>query len=455
MKRCLPCFLLVMLVLCGVPQSTPAETFAYIPSEDGNVTQVDTTEETFVSVVLTETETPFGAAVTPNGFYLLVTSSPELTDPVDLEDPDNLGTVTRINTSSFLTSGTQIEVGVDPRGVAVDSKGSYAYVANFAADTLSRINMATLSVSEIDLGEESVPFYGPFGVAAIYDEVDDVYKVYVSNNTADTVSVISDDGDTATVEDDDIPVGTNPAGIAITPDGSFVYVANNGSDNVSIIQTSDNTVAKTLSVGDEPWGVAVGSDGDFVYITNSGDNTVTVIATDTQTIHDEFNVGSQPKGVAAPKNGDFAYVVNQDDDDTITRIDMDTQTAEPLEEEVEIGNASALGAFIGGMQPTAPSGLEATEQSYDEIELTWTDNSDDESGFKIERREDSEEGFAQVAKVDADETTFNDDDLRGERTYHYRVRAFNEAADSDYATEASATTEEGRFSWCFIQTLLR
>ncbi len=448
MRRWLTCLGLILSILCGFSQAFAADTFAYIPNDDGNVTRVNAGDETFDSVEFSAGDPLFGAAVTPNGITLLVTNRGDLSNP---------GTLTLVNASAFLSTGAQFDrtVGVDPRGVAVDSQGNFAYVANFSDGTLSKVNMAALTVSgdAISVGGSD---YGPLGVVAFFDEVDDINKVYVTNNSVNSVSVIHDDGVTVTLEAE-IDVGVQPVGVAVTPDGTTVYVANSGSNTVSIIQTSDNTVSATLAVGNEPWGLAVGADGDFVYVTNSNsDNTdadtVMVIATSTQTVQNTFTVGDQPRGVAAPKNGDFAYVVNQGDD-TISKIDMEALTATTIGTG-EISNASALGAFIGATPPSSPSGLTATARSSDEIELSWTDNADDETGFKIERREDSETGFTQIAKADANATSFNDGSLRDTTTYHFRVRAFNEAADSAFSGEATATTEEGDFSWCYIQTLL-
>ena len=94
------------------------------------------------------------------------------------------------------------------------------------------------------------------------------------------------------------------------------------------------------------------------------------------------------------------------------------------------------------------------ENGYDKISLSWTDNASDETGFKIERRLETGNRYTQIASVAANATTYLDTGLRGNTSYMYRVRAYNEAADSDYATAAGATTDEGKFSWCFIQTLL-
>ena len=46
-----------------------------------------------------------------------------------------------------------------------------------------------------------------------------------------------------------IPVGDNPQGIAITPDGKTAYVVNGGSDTVTPIDTSNNTPGATVPVG--------------------------------------------------------------------------------------------------------------------------------------------------------------------------------------------------------------
>src|SRR5215218_7496635 len=62
---------------------------------------------------------------------------------------------------------------------------------------------------------------------------------YVANACNDTVSVIDRATNTVTAT---IPVGSNPTGVAITPDGTRVYVTNLNSNNVSVIDTATNTV---------------------------------------------------------------------------------------------------------------------------------------------------------------------------------------------------------------------
>lgn len=61
-----------------------------------------------------------------------------------------------------------------------------------------------------------------------------------------------------------IPVGTEPRGCALTPSGNFLYVANHTAGTVSIINTSNRTVAKTLTGFVRPYAVAITNSGDQV-----------------------------------------------------------------------------------------------------------------------------------------------------------------------------------------------
>jgi chitodextrinase len=89
--------------------------------------------------------------------------------------------------------------------------------------------------------------------------------------------------------------------------------------------------------------------------------------------------------------------------------------------------------------PIAPSNLRATAVSSSQITLTWQDNSDNEQGFKIERRVEGG-SYSQIATVEANTQSYSDSGLSSEATYCYRVRAYNSAGDSPFSDEACATT---------------
>jgi subtilisin family serine protease len=89
--------------------------------------------------------------------------------------------------------------------------------------------------------------------------------------------------------------------------------------------------------------------------------------------------------------------------------------------------------------PDTPEDLEAEAVSAAQIDLSWTDNASDESGFKIERATLSE-GYRHVITLGPNEESYNDPGLSESTTYYYKVRAFNAAGDSEYSNEDDATT---------------
>jgi subtilisin family serine protease len=89
-------------------------------------------------------------------------------------------------------------------------------------------------------------------------------------------------------------------------------------------------------------------------------------------------------------------------------------------------------------EPAMPSLLAAGTLSSSQIDLTWTDNSSDESGFKIERKTGSQGTYSHIATVRA--SVDSDTGLSEATTYYYRVCAFNSAGNSNYSNEAHATT---------------
>ncbi|MEA3313527.1 MAG: fibronectin type III domain-containing protein, partial [Caldisericota bacterium] len=102
-------------------------------------------------------------------------------------------------------------------------------------------------------------------------------------------------------------------------------------------------------------------------------------------------------------------------------------------------NETTITTPVCGTVPSAPIGLSATAESSSEISLTWTDNSDNEDGFKIERKE-AGGTFAEIDTALADATTYSDTTVSPETTYYYRIRAYNTIGDSVYSDEAHATT---------------
>jgi hypothetical protein len=91
--------------------------------------------------------------------------------------------------------------------------------------------------------------------------------------------------------------------------------------------------------------------------------------------------------------------------------------------------------------PAAPSGLNAVNVSSSQNDLTWTDNSSNETTFHIERSANAQYGpFTQIATTTANVVAFSDTTVAADQTYYYRVRASNAAGYSLYTLTVSVIT---------------
>lgn len=95
-----------------------------------------------------------------------------------------------------------------------------------------------------------------------------------------------------------------------------------------------------------------------------------------------------------------------------------------------------------GDPPTAPGGLVAKSVSSNQVNLSWNDNSDNESFFKIERSlATAPLSYTPHDTLSANVTAYADTGLDPMTTYFYRVSAVNENGESAFSNEVSATTE--------------
>jgi hypothetical protein len=91
--------------------------------------------------------------------------------------------------------------------------------------------------------------------------------------------------------------------------------------------------------------------------------------------------------------------------------------------------------------PAAPTNLTGSAVSASQINLSWTDNSNNEQGFRIERCTGNNcTGFVQIAQVGANITAFSNTGLARNTRYRYRVRAFNAGGNSGYSNIITVRT---------------
>ena len=92
--------------------------------------------------------------------------------------------------------------------------------------------------------------------------------------------------------------------------------------------------------------------------------------------------------------------------------------------------------------PDTPSNLTAIMQSTTQVQLNWTDNSNNESGFLVERGTASGGPFTNVTTLGTNEVTYTDMGLTPDATYYYRVSAHNDNGNDGYSNEVQAVMKQ-------------
>ena len=92
--------------------------------------------------------------------------------------------------------------------------------------------------------------------------------------------------------------------------------------------------------------------------------------------------------------------------------------------------------------PAAPSNLAITSLLSNQVSLSWSDNSNNETGFKIQRKTGATGTYADIRTTGANVASYTDNDtaLKDGTLYYYRVSATNATGDSAFSNEASGTT---------------
>jgi len=281
----------------------------------------------------------------------------------------------------------------DPRAIAVDPTGKFAYVINGGCGYGSYVSMYTINSATGALApiEPPATTYG-YGLYTESVTVDPSGKFVYATNSGNVFDYSSEaDGNLAMYTIDtttgaltstgpitgeingNCPGLCFPAWVVADPSGKFAYVAVSGNDSASTgsvityaINATNGALASTgttgtIATGINPVSVAVDPAGKFVYVANSGSNDVSMYtintATGALTSAGTVATGKVPSSVAVDPAGMFAYVADNGAND----VSMYTINA-------TTGALTSIGTIATGTSPVTvavdPTGKFAYVTNY-------------------------------------------------------------------------------------------
>lgn len=280
---------------------------------------------------------------------------------VSMGAPGTHGSLAIIDTETNAIAG-QITVGKAPRGLDVERSGRYAFVVNSGSNNLSVIDLAAHRVtSEVGTGEEpesvrvapdattlvvanhksgSVSLYGlapnnsappklrgsfngcpGAGSIAILPDSNKAFVACSDSHRVMVVGLRTSPEDwhrhsSSFVEEPDrlialLDVGTNPAHLALKPDGGEIFVANHGENTISEIATGTNDVGGASLIGSHPvFGIA-SADNTLLWVANEDGGTVAVYSIEDGKLINTVRVGDNPCVLAFSADGHLLLSVDR------------------------------------------------------------------------------------------------------------------------------------------------
>jgi YVTN family beta-propeller protein len=158
-----------------------------------------------------------------------------------------------------------------PHSILLSPDGAWVYTGCYGGSAIAVIDAASAKLAAtiaLPTGSE------PYGLAISPNG----RYLYASDNFTGRLFVV----DTQTRREiASIPVGLHPALIARSPDGKTLYLANGGSRSVSVLDISHNparpSVRATVAITGYPHGIAVTPDGRYVVVATTYGKTLAVI----------------------------------------------------------------------------------------------------------------------------------------------------------------------------------
>jgi len=97
--------------------------------------------------------------------------------------------------------------------------------------------------------------------------------------------------------------------------------------------------------------------------------------------------------------------------------------------------------FRDGPPPAVPGSVNGSPLSKTAIQVTWSDNSNNEAGFRVERAASGSSTWTQIGGTTTNQTSYTDNGLTCGTSYRYRVKSYNGNGTSAASAEKTLTTQ--------------
>ena len=205
---------------------------------------------------------------------------------------EDIKTATVINIASRKVEHL-IPVGREPEGVGVTPDGKQFYVTCETGGEVFVIDTSSYKV----VGHFTVPVR-PRSV----DFLSNAAIGFIPSESKGQLNVI----DTATpkvLKTIDLPAGSRPMRVRVSPDNSRVYVSDGRAGTVTVLDSQTYAVQATIKVGTRPWGIVLSPDGKYLFSSNGPSNDVSVVDLATNKEITRIKAGESPWGLAiVPKS---------------------------------------------------------------------------------------------------------------------------------------------------------
>jgi YVTN family beta-propeller protein len=465
----------------GIAVSPDGEYIYVTNSEDGKVSVIDTVAEREVTVLYNPRVAvgvrPIGVVVSPDGNLVLVANR-------------GSNSVSIIETADDIADYevTHVDVGINPIGVSVTPDGAKAYVTNRGSASeegwVSIINMDDYQVDALLNYQEVRPAaFGKFIGSISVPEAPTGLEVIAETDLKITLSWTDNSLDESGFEIWRKRKTLDGDSCDQDPQDTFALVATVDANVTSYEDTTDISASTTYfyRVG------AINSRGSTAYICSSAttypaaptDLTANAVSSQRIDLSWTYNGEGEQGFVIQRKQGSDPTGVYKTIDTVGADVTIYSDTKELSEYSTfsyrvyafegthgldEINGNTVYSNEASATTPLgSPSGLRVTDANQTYIELSWSDNSSSELGYRIERKkitddatestsnEDAEtvpDNFTVIAEVGPNVTSYRDHDVEPSATYAYRVQAYTGSDESGYSNQV----KEDASDTCFIAT---